>query len=100
MGRTSCPRRTPGPADRDHERGDQHRPEVDAVLGLSQARGVLPAGVEQLAADHVIGSAATEHISVMGYQERSLQGWRDKTSGEVIAHLRSQGVDGLILAPA
>jgi D-proline reductase (dithiol) PrdB len=61
----------------------------------------LPAGLlEQLAADGVIGSAAAEHISVMGYQERSLEGWRDRTAGEVAAHLRSQGVDGLILAPA
>jgi hypothetical protein len=61
----------------------------------------LPARLlEQLVADRVIGSAAAEHVSVMGYQERSLEGWRDKTAGEVIAHLRSQGVDGLILAPA
>ena len=55
--------------------------------------------LEQFATDGVIGSAAGEHISVMGYQERSLEGWRDKTAGEVISHLRSQGVDGLILAP-
>jgi D-proline reductase (dithiol) PrdB len=61
----------------------------------------LPARLlDQLAADRVIGSTATEHVSVMGYQERSLEGWRDTTAGEVIAHLRSQGVDGLILAPA
>ncbi|MEP6752978.1 MAG: glycine/sarcosine/betaine reductase selenoprotein B family protein [Candidatus Dormiibacterota bacterium] len=60
----------------------------------------LPARLlEQFAADGVIGSAAGSHISVMGYQERSLEGWRDKTADEVIAHLRSQGVDGLILAP-
>ena len=68
---------------------------------LADPEIALPARVlEQLAADRVIGSAAAEHISVMGYQERSLQGWRDKSAGEVIAHLRSQGVDGLILAPA
>jgi D-proline reductase (dithiol) PrdB len=61
----------------------------------------LPARLlEQLAADRIIGSTATEHVSVMGYQERSLEGWRETTAGEVIAHLRSQGVDGLILAPA
>jgi D-proline reductase (dithiol) PrdB len=61
----------------------------------------LPARVlESLAADHVIGSAASEHVSLMGYQERSLEGWHDKTAGEVVARLRSQGVDGLILAPA
>ncbi len=56
--------------------------------------------LEQLATERVIGGAAADHISVMGYQERSLAGWKDKTAGEVVAHLRSQGVDGLILAPA
>jgi D-proline reductase (dithiol) PrdB len=61
----------------------------------------LPARLlEQLATDGVIGGSAAQHVSVMGYQERTLVGWRDKTAGEVIAHLRSQGVDGLILAPA
>ena len=68
---------------------------------LADPEIALPAGLlEQLAADRVIGTAATEHISVMGYQDRRLEGWRDATAGEVIAHLRSQGVDGLILAPA
>lgn len=56
--------------------------------------------LEQLAVDRVIGSAATEHVSVMGYQERSLEGWRDKTVHEVVAHLRDQAADGLILAPS
>ena len=55
--------------------------------------------LRQLVAEGMVGSATAEHLSVMGYQDRSLEGWRDKTSGEVIAHLRSQGVDGLILAP-
>ncbi|HXC78020.1 MAG TPA: hypothetical protein VNU19_13315 [Candidatus Acidoferrum sp.] len=68
---------------------------------LADLEIALPAGLlEQLAADRVIGSAAAEHISVMGYQERSLEGWRDQTAGEVAAHLRSRGVNGLILAPA
>ena len=68
---------------------------------LADLEIALPAGLlQQLAKDQVIGSAAAEHISVMGYQERSLEGWRDQTAGEVAAHLRSQGVDGLILAPA
>ena len=67
---------------------------------LADPEIALPARLlEQFATDGVIGSAAGEHISVMGYQERSLEGWRDKTAGEVISHLRSQGVDGLILAP-
>jgi D-proline reductase (dithiol) PrdB len=68
---------------------------------LADPEIALPAGLlAQLAAERVIGSAAAEHISVMGYQDRGLQGWRDQTAGEVAAHLRSQGVDGLILAPA
>jgi hypothetical protein len=36
----------------------------------------------------------------MGFQERSLHDWRDSTAPELIAHLRDQGADGLILAPA
>jgi hypothetical protein len=36
----------------------------------------------------------------MGYQERSLDGWRRDTAPQVIARLREQQADGLILAPA
>jgi D-proline reductase (dithiol) PrdB len=54
----------------------------------------------QLAAERVIGSATPEHISVMGYQERSLDGWRDRTVPELVARLRDQAANGLILAPA
>ena len=53
-----------------------------------------------LAKEGVIASAATEHASVMGYQERDLQDWRTRTAPELVAHLRDQVVDGLILAPA
>ena len=68
---------------------------------LADPEIALPArALEQLAVDGVIGSAATEHVSVMGYQERSLEGWRAKTVLEVIAHLRIQAAEGLILAPA
>ena len=68
---------------------------------LADPEIALPSGrLVQLVADGVVGGAAAEHISVMGYQERSLEGWRERTAGEVAAHLRSQGVDGLILAPA
>jgi D-proline reductase (dithiol) PrdB len=68
---------------------------------LTDPEIALPAHLlDELVIDRVVGSAATEHISVMGYQERGLEGWRDKTAGEVTARLREQGVDGLILAPA
>jgi D-proline reductase (dithiol) PrdB len=61
----------------------------------------LPAHLlQQLAGEGVIGGAAAEHLSVMGYQDRSLEGWRDKTVPDLVAHLRDQSADGLILAPA
>ena len=56
--------------------------------------------LSQLASDGVVGGATTEHISVMGYQERSLEGWRNETLPELVAMLRDQQADGLILAPA
>jgi D-proline reductase (dithiol) PrdB len=54
----------------------------------------------KLAGEGVIASAASEHVSVMGYQERSLRDWQSKTAPELVAHLRDQAADGLILAPA
>lgn len=54
----------------------------------------------QLAEEGVVGSAADRHYAVMGYQERSLAGWRENAAPEMIADLREQGADGLILAPA
>jgi D-proline reductase (dithiol) PrdB len=47
----------------------------------------------------VIGEAVAEHVSVMGYQDRSLQDWRSTTAPQLVAHLEGQGADGLILAP-
>jgi D-proline reductase (dithiol) PrdB len=55
--------------------------------------------LRELTAAGVIGSVAAEHISVMGYQERDLHDWRSQTAPEIVARLRSQEVDGLILAP-
>ena len=68
---------------------------------LADPEVALPAHLlDRLAAEGVIGSAAAEHLSLMGYQERNLDVWRDKTVHELVARLRDQGVDGLILAPA
>jgi D-proline reductase (dithiol) PrdB len=47
----------------------------------------------------LIGSAVTEHVSVMGYQDRALRDWRTTTAPQLVAHLQGQGADGLILAP-
>jgi hypothetical protein len=68
---------------------------------LADPEIALPAStLGQLVAEGVVGSATGDHLSVMGYQERSLEGWRDKTVAELLAHLRDQNADGLILAPA
>jgi D-proline reductase (dithiol) PrdB len=53
----------------------------------------------RLAGEGRIGGAVKEHVSVMGYQERTLREWQSKTAPELVAHLREQGADGLILAP-
>jgi hypothetical protein len=61
----------------------------------------LPARLlQQLATEGVVASATTEHLSVMGYQDRSLEGWRNETLPQLVAMLRSRQADGLILAPA
>jgi D-proline reductase (dithiol) PrdB len=54
----------------------------------------------QLADDGVIGGAVANHVSVMGYQERDLREWRATTAPAIVASLRDQGADGLVLAPA
>jgi D-proline reductase (dithiol) PrdB len=68
---------------------------------LADPEIALPAStLARFVADGVVGSATPDHLSVMGYQDRSLEGWRDKTVAELIVHLRDQNADGLILAPA
>ena len=68
---------------------------------LADPEIALPAQLlEGLATLEVIGGATAENLSVMGYQDRSLEGWRDKTVHELVARLRDQAADGLILAPA
>ena len=45
-------------------------------------------------------STTARHVSVMGYQKRSLDGWRETASREIIDLLRGEAADGVILAPA
>lgn len=67
---------------------------------LADPEIALPARLlEQLAADGVVGGATAYHLSVMGYQERSLEGWRLETLPQLVAKLRDEQADGLILAP-
>ena len=68
---------------------------------LADPEIALPAHLlEQLAAEGVVGAATSEHVSVMGYQDRSLEGWRLETLPALLAMLRDRHADGLILAPA
>jgi len=56
--------------------------------------------LEWLVADRVVGHAAPNHISVMGYQDRSLRGWRDETAPRIVEQLRRDQVDAVVLAPS
>jgi D-proline reductase (dithiol) PrdB len=68
---------------------------------LADPEIALPAhALGRFETEGVVGGAIADHLSVMGYQDRSLEGWREKTAPELIAHLRDQNADGLILAPA
>ena len=53
-----------------------------------------------LAREGVVGGAAANHVAVMGYQDRRLEDWRSTTAPQIAAHVREQGADALILAPA
>ena len=56
--------------------------------------------LEQLAGEGIVGGAVANHVAVMGYQDRQLDDWHTTTAPQIAAHLREQGADGLILAPA
>jgi D-proline reductase (dithiol) PrdB len=56
--------------------------------------------LESLVAEGVAGSAAAEHYSVMGYQERRLEGWRTSTAPAILDRLKRDQVGGVVLAPA
>lgn len=56
--------------------------------------------LDHLVREGVVGSAAGSHVAVMGFQDRRLKDWHGRTAPAIVAHLREQGVDGLVLAPA
>lgn len=67
---------------------------------LADPEIALPvAGLAALVAEGRVGSVAAEHVSVMGYQEAGLEVWRRETAPAIVDLLRTQGTDGLILAP-
>jgi D-proline reductase (dithiol) PrdB len=53
----------------------------------------------EVVAEGTVGAVAPEHVSVMGYQERPLDGWRGTTLPEVVDMLRGEAADGVVLAP-
>ena len=53
----------------------------------------------ELAAAGTVGAVAPEHLTVMGYQEAGLAGWRDQAAPAVIEVLQRDGADGVVLAP-
>ena len=57
-------------------------------------------GLAELVREGVIGGSVANHVGVMGYQDRDLQDWQRSTAPAIVAHLREQGADALIAAPA
>ena len=61
----------------------------------------LPARtLDRLVAERIVGASTASHISVMGYQQAGLDDWRSTTGPEIVARLRDEGADGVVLAPA
>ena len=56
--------------------------------------------LDALVSEGVVGSAAANHLSVMGYQDRRLEEWRRTTAPAIVDQLRAEQADGLVLAPA
>jgi len=73
---------------------------IDDADILADSEIALPMRLlAQLAGEGVVGSAAAKHVAVMGFQDRALNDWRHTTAPAIVAHLREQGADALVLAP-
>ena len=75
-----------------HINTDPIRRDLDVALPLRTFR--------RLADEGVIGAVATEHYSVMGYQEAGAETWITKTGPEIAARCHAADIDVLVLAPA
>lgn len=69
--------------------------DIDADPEVALPRAALDA----LVGEGLVGAAAAHHHSVMGYQQAGLATWRAETGPAIVEQLRSDRVDGLILAP-
>lgn len=56
--------------------------------------------LNELVAQGLVGAAAEEHVSLMGYQEEGAHAWRTTVGPEIAARCHAQAIDALILAPA
>lgn len=56
--------------------------------------------LRRLAEKGVVGGSVANHVAVMGFQDRRLKDWHRVSAPQIAAHLREEGADGLILAPA
>ncbi len=54
----------------------------------------------ELVREGVVGGTVANHVAVMGYQDRALSDWHATTAPAIVSHLRDQGADALVLAPA
>ena len=54
----------------------------------------------ELTGEGVLGGATAGHISVMGFQDRDLRDWHERSAPEIVSHLRAMGAGALVLAPA
>lgn len=58
--------------------------------------------LDELVSRGWVGSAAPEHVSVMGYQgwtDDRLRRWREETAPKLIGDLQGRETDGVVLAP-
>ena len=74
---------------------------VNAADTLADHEVSLPLRtLDALVADGVVGASAPTHYGVMGYQQAGLEHWRTTTATEIVARLRDEHVDAILLAPA
>jgi D-proline reductase (dithiol) PrdB len=73
---------------------------VNPMDVLADRNVALPLDVlDEVAAEGLVGGATPEHVSVMGYQEHDLAGWREATGPAIVELLREQDTDAVVLAP-
>jgi hypothetical protein len=67
---------------------------------LADHNVALPTDVlDELVTERLVGAAAPNHVSVMGYQQAGLAEWRDRTVPSIVKLLEGQHTDGVVLGP-